>query len=44
MSGKNIIAIESVFYPVGVTKNQKLSLAIILNWYVLAIATQMIAH
>ena len=29
--GKKVIAIASVFYPVGVAKNQKQSLVIILN-------------
>ena len=42
MSTKKFLAIASVFYPVGVTKDQKESLAIILNMRITA--TQMIAH
>ena len=35
VSGKELLAIASVVYPVGVTKNQKQPLAIILNRCVL---------
>ena len=42
MSRKNFIAIASVFYPVGVTKNRQRLLAIILNCCVLQLLKRLL--